>query len=333
MIDRRRSRRALAPLLAVLAALLAGVPAAVAREAATAQPATIEGATQVDFASTIAGETFRVSLWKPRAPPPPGGYPVFLVTDGGPNFGVAVLAAGSAGDGPLGPVVVVGVGYPPGGPLPAGLRRLRNLTPPTAPDKLPQGFPPRTPTGGPTFGGSDLFFRFLSEELGPWIRAQAPVNPQRFALFGHSVGGLFALEVLFKHPTAFQTVIAASPSIWWADKAVLLGEPGFEAAVRAGTAQPRVLITVGAREETLDEVALPPGRPREEMAALAVGMAQVKNARALGAQLAAVKGGPGYASRLVVFDDETHASVIPAAISRGLRFFLAPSPPPAGAAP
>jgi hypothetical protein len=48
----------------------------------------------------------------------------------------------------------------------------------------------------------------------------------------------------------------------------------------------------------------------------------VGNARALGQRLETLKGGNGYVAETVVFTDEGHVSVLPAAISRGLQFAL-----------
>jgi hypothetical protein len=53
-----------------------------------------------------------------------------------------------------------------------------------------------------------------------------------------------------------------------------------------------------------------------------VGM--VTKVLALAARLKALKAPAGYKVQTVVFDGETHVSVMPAVISRGLRFALTP---------
>ena len=59
------------------------------------------------------------------------------------------------------------------------------------------------------------FSRFIEEELKPTIESQYPVNKVQQALFGHSLGGYFALWQLFHHQSSFQRYLAISPSIWW----------------------------------------------------------------------------------------------------------------------
>ena len=69
--------------------------------------------------------------------------------------------------------------------------------------------------GHEKLGGAVDFSRFIEEELKPTIEAQYPVNQAQQALFGHSLGGYFALWQLFHHQSSFQRYLAISPSIWW----------------------------------------------------------------------------------------------------------------------
>jgi predicted alpha/beta superfamily hydrolase len=68
----------------------------------------------------------------------------------------------------------------------------------------------------PTAGGADKFLRFLTEELIPKIDGQYRTAPFRI-LFGHSLGGLFALYAFKYSPDVFRGIIAASPPLWWND--------------------------------------------------------------------------------------------------------------------
>mgnify|MGYP001546589236 CR=1 FL=1 len=63
------------------------------------------------------------------------------------------------------------------------------------------------------------------------------------------------VRALFTEPNAFRSFIASSPSLWWDGDAVLKGEEKFAAAVTAGRAAPRILITAGGDE---DELPIPP---------------------------------------------------------------------------
>ena len=81
-----------------------------------------------------------------------------------------------------------------------------------------------------------------------------PVDSSRDILFGHSLGGLFALHVLFTHPEAFKTYLVLSPSIWFNNRVVLSHEAEFAASVKSGKTYPRVFVAVGGEEETLPPV-------------------------------------------------------------------------------
>src|SRR3546814_15077313 len=65
----------------------------------------------------------------------------------------------------------------------------------------------------------------------PAIEKRYAVDSRRQALYGHSLGGLFALHMLYSHPGAFRTIIAASPSIWWDNQAILSEERAFKARI------------------------------------------------------------------------------------------------------
>ena len=162
---------------------------------------------------------------------------------------------------------------------------------------------------------------FLTEELRPAIAAAFKVETSRQTLYGHSLGGLFTLGVLFRHPEAFQTYAASSPSIWWNRRALLKLVPAFEKRVAAGEVAARVLVTIGALEQTPPAVPPPNMTPAQVRKLIKDGL-MVDNARELGARLAALKGGPGYHARFAEFVDEDHMSVVPASLGRTLSFAL-----------
>jgi predicted alpha/beta superfamily hydrolase len=286
--------------------------------AAGALPAVMPASAQFELASKISGRTYRVWVRTPIGPPPAGGWPVVVVTDGNGLFPIAaetmVLRQLRGDKGAL----VVGVGYPVITEL--DMLELRNR------DLTPTPFNPADNPGGPPMkesGGAELFYRFLTEELRPAIAAAYPTNPKDQTLYGHSLGGLFTLGVLFRHPAAYSTYLASSPSIWWDRRVVLKDEARFEAKVAAGEVAPRVLIVVGADEETPPK-RLPPGLTAAAAKASAARARMVSNARELALRLAKVKGRAPYEVRFHAFEDEDHMSVLPASISRTLGFALAP---------
>jgi len=128
-------------------------------------------------------------------------YPVLYVLDGGSLFLPGVATARFMGDRGLAPqMIVVGV--------PSGATRTRDLTPPCAvPDK-------ENPGGG----GADLFRRFMTTELRPFIQGRYRTEPFGI-LIGHSFGGLFAVHAMLSDPASFDAFIAISPSLWWDQEA------------------------------------------------------------------------------------------------------------------
>ena len=305
----------------LFAALLTFAGAAYAETAAFApQPVPYSNArnVQFDMPSKISGRTYRIFVHTPRTPPPPGGYPVLFISDGNTTF---PITAGQAElEGLMGGhMLVVAIGYPTDDPGALISVRTRDLTPSPP-------MPPPPPGSGMSakpedYGGGEQFYRFITEELRPSIAATYKVDPKDQSLYGHSLGGLFTLGVLFHHPDAFRGFIASSPSIWWNDREVLKGEADFSKAVESGRAQPRILIEVGGMEQT--PPAKPPGMSTAQYEAAKAGMERsrmVGNAVDLADRLSKLKGGPGYEVRKQVFEREDHISTMAASMSRALTF-------------
>lgn len=71
----------------------------------------------------------------------------------------------------------------------------------------------------PTTGHSDKFISFLEKELKPYIGNQFNVTDTY--IFGQSLGGLLATEILLKKPDMFDNYFIISPSLWWDDESLL----------------------------------------------------------------------------------------------------------------
>lgn len=286
-------------------------------------PATIPGAMQFDLASKASGRTYRIYISEPNLPPPPEGYPVVYVADGDSLFGTAAaqgfLRQLELARQPL----IVGIGYGDPNPFAPLILRNHDLTPPTLLENIPATLAASPILQGATFGGADDFFRFLTEELRPVLASFKPINPNDQTLFGDSLGGLFVLHVLFNHPGAFKSFVAASPSIWWNGQSVLDDEGKFAAAVAGKSVVPRVLITVGELEQSTAPDLLPADMSIEAATDLITSARMVDNARELAQRLSGITGGDGYVVRFHRFEGETHGSVVPAAVSRAISFALA----------
>jgi ferri-bacillibactin esterase len=283
-------------------------------------PVTLFGASQFDLPSKISARTYRIFVYKPLTPPPLAGYPVIYVTDGNGMFPLAaaqMALMGLAGKGAM----VVGVGYATENYMKPMMLRYKDLTPVTEDKTL---FPTQPPLGEADQGGqSELFFRFLVEELRPALKSSYPINLQQQTLYGHSLGGLFVLGVMFKHPDSFKNYVASSPSIWWDKKSVLKDEAGFIAEMKNAKIPLRVLISVGAKEQD-PYSSVPPGTPMSlsEINQKISEARMVVNARDLATRLMQASTGSAFVVRFQDFSAEDHLSVVPASISRALQFAL-----------
>ncbi|UMR32772.1 alpha/beta hydrolase-fold protein [Massilia sp. MB5] len=274
--------------------------------------AALPQARQTDLRSRHTGQHYRIFISIPETPAPAAGHPVIYALDGNASFPSLALMARTVArrskvTGRNAPVVV-GIGYASGEDY-DGVARSRDYTPPSA-------------KASDKEGGADRFLDFIEQELKPRIAALAKIDPQRQALFGHSYGGLFTLHALFTRPAAFQTFIAASPSIWWGERFILSEQAGLAARAGAATRKPQLLLTVGELEQ-----AVAPGKQLSERSAMLMEKRMVDAARDLAADLqkqSASDAGKAALARVrfLALAGEDHGSALFPALSRGLEFFL-----------
>ncbi|MBY8825212.1 alpha/beta hydrolase [Sphingomonas colocasiae] len=227
------------------------------------------------------------------------------VTDADYCFGTVVEAArmGHYG-GEVGPAVIVGIGYAEERGDYAFVGRRRGLDFYRGPRRsldLPG-------LGTLELGGADSFLAALIEGVVPEVERRAPETAgTRRILFGTSAGGHFAAFALTQRPDAFTGYAMMSPAL--VDFPPM---PGAAQMVEAVSALPAgaipagisVFLSAGAREE----------EPGEAVAAASI----ITNAYRMRTALAA----HGVATELAIFADETHISVMGAAIARALRFLV-----------
>jgi predicted alpha/beta superfamily hydrolase len=251
------------------------------------QPA---GTQQLTVHSARLNRDFVLVVSAPPAGPltPPGRkLPAIYALDGG--YGVAgPVAQMMAWAFMMSPAYVVAIGYPEGQ---ADKRDTDLLHRPTVRD------------GATVGGGGAAFQAFLTEDLRPYLEARYPLDPGQAVLFGHSYGGLFALNVLADTPQAFGAYVIASPSVF-ADPQALARLP---AAVSKGQGR-RVYVAVGGGETGNDMVA-DAGR------------------------VASVLSAPGsaFVVKSRVFEGESHISYFPQLVPAAFAWVLPPGPagPPA----
>lgn len=260
------------------------------RDIGDTTPVRIPDARQFDLRGAN-GRQYRVFVAAPRGDAPAGGFPVLYLLDGNAVFGTAVETA-RLQQGRLGPVVIVAIGYPVDTPF-DGRGRMLDYTPPTDPEHMPSHFDAATATGG-----HEAFLDVIVSDVRPLIESLYPVDPQRQALFGHSLGGLFVLHTLFTRPGLFQKYIAGSPSIWWNARSILGELDRFRAMPRNMRGSPELMVVVGGDE--MGHVIL--------------------DARTLMTQLPAIR------TRYREIPAQDHIPMLPAAINEALGFALSQHP-------
>lgn len=277
---------------------------------------TVPGSRQIDMVSSSLGRPYRLFVHVPPVPPPPGGFPLVVVLDGNLYFGTVVDSLRLQGRHFLRQAVVLGIGYQTDDIVAQLTLRERDLTLPIEAKLLEKPIyrlvtGPRVPPTS-NYGDLDAMLRMIEKEAIPAAQRQAPLNLEDRHIFGHSLGGLAAIRALFHGPACWRTATASSPSIWWADRAVLKEQP-MQASRCTGPQS--LLLIVGGREEEK-----PPGVPALPPGLDAADLSMAGNVKRLAAELSAP--GSAIGVRQVVQQDDDHVSVVPLSVSRALRFAL-----------
>jgi hypothetical protein len=226
---------------------------------------------------------------------------MYVLDGDGAFLSASHAALAQALSGQIRPGLIVGVGYGTDDPQEILRRRTFDLTPSAS----------RNPAESRKTGGGEAFLRVLQEELIPFIAARYSVDASRQAVFGHSLAGLLVLHAFLRAPEQFASWIVSSPSICWNDRAVEKLEEGLAARLKAAAAPPRVLVLSAADEQYRGD----------DPARRAADNRMVDNASDVAERLRRVS--PSLVVERTVFPDEGHISVVPAALSRAVRFAFA----------
>lgn len=255
------------------------------------RPAILPGALQYDFTSRITGRPYRLTITPPVNPDPSLLYPALYVLDGTAWFATSSEVAtvfGAAGQ--TGTGYVIALGYQTEDVIVASELRTLDMTPFRSPN----------PQYVNATGGGDAFLRAIYEEVQPFILSHFRVDPDRQAIWGHSIGGLLVLRSMFRDPGRFSTYMMGSPTI---NPNVLADEPAFLERIAEGQMALRVLITVGGDEQ-------PPGQ------ALAYKM--IDDASDLADRLRA--GAPQLEVESTIFTGEGHLTAGLLSLIRSIQF-------------
>jgi len=285
-------------LIVATGALIAARPAlaqpAAPPSAAPAGPGYVLPQTETFELKGDDGYPYQIFVSKPNEAPPTGGFPVLYVLDGNAMFAgfAETRRILSMEKSDVSKSIVVGVGFKTD--MPYSERRLYDFTGGPPPPPWDAAFS-KVPNGG-----WDKFLDFLTIKLRGEIGRRYQINPNRQALFGHSLGGLIAVHALFTRPTAFHAIIAASPSVFWHNQEMLKEEEDFVARLQGGNIPnvARLMVVCGENEETVLE--------RWDAEALAQRMEALS--------------GYGLRTRSEVYSGEGHITVPSRSVTSSLRF-------------
>ena len=288
--------------VAALGILFLEAPALPAAQLGPAAPFVVDRMEVRSLPSEATGVTYRLLISLPHgydgdAVAPHGlirrrdHYPVIYLLDADYSFLLARnITDHLAERDDLPEVILVGIAYD--GPPRYRLHRTRDYTPTFVPDGA----------YGPEFqrfsGGGPKFLKFLAEELVPAVETTYRATPDERTLVGHSYGGLFASFAVFERPGLFRRVIAVSPSLWYDNRFIFRREQSFSESHSRLPAS--VYYAVGSREVN---------SARSMLADLEAFSQQVRG-----------RGYEGLELRTEVLAEETHNSLLPRALSNGLRF-------------
>lgn len=262
---------------------------------------TLAGTDEWSVTSSINGQEYRVQIYQPSGKVPASGFPIIYTLDGNSTFTmtaemVRIQSLRPEKTGVV-PAIVVGIGYNVEAPFPP--KRHYDFTMPAPEKDLPE-----LPFGRtlPEQGGALDFMSFVEDQLKPLVESRYPVDSSRQMIVGHSLGGLFVLNMLFARPQSFHTYIAGSPSIHWNEMYLRQQEQKWLEEFNKGRHKlnTRVLIAVGEREGNLK---VPMVRNAEEQAE------RLSKLEEFGVHVA-----------YQAFEAENHLSIVPVLINRALRF-------------
>jgi hypothetical protein len=271
-------------------------------------PVTIPNSEVRSLSSAIVDQEFKIYVALPfNYQALTDSYPVLYVSDANGIFGLVTETIRFLQLRQEVPeMVIVGIGYPVNDWRGAQGLRTRDMTP-TEDDEWIEGILKllQGDFESAGSGGAHNFLAFIKEELQPFIKANYRIDSEDATILGHSFGGLFGLYTLLKSPDTFKRYIISSPSIWWDPEAIFEYEANL--ANEYSDLPANVFISAGTLEESM------------QVPVRGVTAKFVTHMQAMANRLQ----NRGYESLVLkqhVFEDESHVSGIPGAISKGLRF-------------
>jgi len=293
---------------AVLAACLVSLATLATAAPAVPPPYTLANTEVRDVRASTLGRDYQVFVALPDSyASSKRSYPVVFVVDADYAFPVVRnIASRLHRHAGMEEAIVVGLSYAKGD---AGVFSRRRDYTPSTPRK--HTYRSDMPGRAPAFGEAASYGRYLTGEVLPFIARHYRADMGRKIFVGHSYGSLLGLQMMLDAPRSFEHYILGSPSLWFDAGIMFDREQAF--AVRNKDFPASVFFGIGSLET------LAPGKKRSRAEEDADMVADLR-------EFDAALKGRGYRNlrtRLKVFADEDHASVLPMVVTHGLRAYLA----------
>ncbi len=149
----------------------------------------------------------------------------------------------------------------------------------------------------PLAGGGANFKNFIEKELFKFLETEYNLKGDLRTIIGLSFGGLFCADILFSKPELFDNYIILGPALLWNDKEIFKQESKF--SENHSTINAKVFTAIGKLDN--DDIT----KPWVDF------NAQVKSHNYKGLTI-----------NTWIIEDETHLSMLPVSVTRGLKTIL-----------
>jgi predicted alpha/beta superfamily hydrolase len=270
--------------------------------------------------SRHVGDEFKIFIAHPPGGVPSGArLPVIFVLDANGTFGLATDIARVLQSNGVPASYIVGIGYRQDTFAQTMLLRSRDYSPTRFALYEQHFLKARGQDGIAPTGGAPAFLNFIEDELKPYLTEHFPIDMAETTLTGVSFGGLFSSYALLSGRNPFKRYVIASPSLLYDNEYMLRREEQY--AQSADDLPATVFIGCGALENEQDNLRAIAAWP-EEMRRNWLAMWRPRMVEFVEPFAAALQSRnyPNLRLKCTVFPEETHQSVYPAILSRGLRY-------------
>jgi hypothetical protein len=240
--------------------------------------------------SEFVNDAFLIKSYIPANPPTPkDSLPILFVLDADMSFAMTYdIVRWLRWGREIPEVAIIGIAY---GKTQADWWQKRSRDYTTCPD--------RTEVWGKweLAGGGENFIKFMENELFPYIKNQYNLKSSNRTIIGLSLGGLLCTDILFLKPNLFKNYIIAGPALLWNDKQVFKREDNY--AQENKNLDVVVYTSVGSLD---NKTILNPWKDFNNMV-------MQRNYENLN-------------FKTEIIENETHLSMFPAALTKGLKYVL-----------